>query len=175
MSDNIITDPEPAGTPIGHQIRHLRKTRGWSLAELARRAGTSAPSLHRYENGWDRFEVATLRRIAGALGTHLEINLVSAGETGDASPPGKRALVRLISPLFWDRNLEQEDLGHWPVWVIGRVLMFGNMAQAKAVRRFYGDEALRAAVAARGVDKKTRTFWSAVLGEEINAPQSPRS
>ena len=58
MSDNINV---LQGAPVGLQIRALRKERGWSLAELARRAGTSAPTLHRYESGWERFELATLR------------------------------------------------------------------------------------------------------------------
>ena len=77
MSDNISL-PAPA-PPVGVRIRSLRKARGWSLAELARRAGTSAPSLHRYESGWDRFELATLRKIASALGARLEVRLVCEG------------------------------------------------------------------------------------------------
>lgn len=52
--------------PIGQQIRRLRQGRGWTLAELARLAATSGPTLHRYENGWDRFELVTLRKIAAA-------------------------------------------------------------------------------------------------------------
>src|SRR5439155_947182 len=50
----IMSDKSWAGVPLGHRIRQLRQDRGWTLAELARRAGTSAPALHRYENGWGR-------------------------------------------------------------------------------------------------------------------------
>jgi transcriptional regulator with XRE-family HTH domain len=62
-------------TPLGHQIRRLREARGWTLAALARRARTSAPALHRYENGWDRFRIDTLRKVAGALGARLDSEL----------------------------------------------------------------------------------------------------
>ena len=78
MSDNLLVD-QPA--PIGQQIRRLRRGRAWTLAELARRAETSAPTLHRYENGWDRFELATLRKIATALGARLEVRLVPLDPT----------------------------------------------------------------------------------------------
>lgn len=173
MSDNNHLEPELSGIPIGHQIRLLRKARGWSLAELADRVGTSAPSLHRYENGWDRFEVATLRRIAVALDAHLEIKLKTTNGTGDALPPGENAMIKLIAPLFWDSDLDPNHLRRYPVWVIGRVLMNGNMAQARAVRRFFGDTALREALTARGVDSRTKTYWSGVLEEKRDAPQSP--
>lgn len=167
MCDNI----DASGSPIGHQIRQLRKARGWSLATLAGHAGTSAPTLHRYENGWDRFEVATLRRIAGALGAHLEIKLVPSLSL-DARPPIEdKALRELIAPLFWDTDLELDHLHTNSAWVIGRVLMYGNMAQVRAVRRFYGDAALRSAVNARRVDERTRTFWTMVLEEVRDASQ----
>ncbi len=81
-----------AAEPIGPQIRRLREGRGWTLAELARRAGTSAPTMHRYENGWDRFELATLRKIAAALHTRLEVWFVPGRrrEQPDQRRPGSR-------------------------------------------------------------------------------------
>jgi len=75
---------DSSATPLGHQIRRLREERGWTLAALARRAGTSAPALHRYENGWDRFRADTLRKVAGALGARLDVRLVPAAR---AAPP----------------------------------------------------------------------------------------
>jgi hypothetical protein len=30
--------------------------------------------------------------------------------------------VRQISPLFWERDLEAEDLDEYPGWILGRVL-----------------------------------------------------
>ena len=150
--------------PIGVQIRSLRIGRGWSLAELANRAGTSAPTLHRYESGWDRFELGTLRKIASALGVRLEVSLV-AGTASGSTPAGRSPakLCRLLSPLFWDRKLHVADLASYPDWVLERVLMFGNWDQASAVRRFYGGGAVINAIRRRGVDPKTRNFWNIVL------------
>jgi len=161
--------------PIGHQIRQLRKVKGWSLARLADEAGTSAPSLHRYENGWDRFEVATLRRIATALDAHLEVTLVPKASHGGTPPPSDGELLKLISPLFWDHDLDVDHFRSNPTWVINRVLMQGDMTQARAVRCYFGNNAIREAIHSRGVDGKTRTYWLTVIKEGGDAPQSPRS
>ncbi len=170
MGDNSVI------APIGAQIRRLRVAKGWTLAELAKRAGTSAPTLHRYEGGWDRFEVATLRRIARALGSYLEIRMVSE-EADRASAPGasRRQLVSLLAPLFWDRKLAPGDLDRYPGWVLRRVLAFGDRRQVAAARRFFGDDAVRAAAAHRSVDPRTRNYWRLILQEtDDGASESPR-
>jgi transcriptional regulator with XRE-family HTH domain len=160
--------------PIGPQIRRLREDKGWSLAALAARAGTSTSALHRYEGGWERFELATLRRIAAALGARLEIRLVAPvpeWETGlDRSP---EALARLLTPLFWDKPLSASDLDRHPQWALKRVLMFGNRQQVAAARRHFGDEAVRQAVGSRQVDAKTRNYWQILLGEAVHASEGP--
>jgi transcriptional regulator with XRE-family HTH domain len=151
--------------PISAQIRELRKSRGLSLQELARRAGTSAPALHRYETGWDRFEIATLRRIAAALGARLEIRLKPEDVRRPFTKPSDRQLARLLAPLFWDRKLIPADLREYPRWVLGRVLMYGNMDQVRAARRFFGDAAIREAISQRGIDRRTRNYWTIMLGD----------
>ena len=152
--------------PIGTQIRKLRKQKGLSLADLARRCGTSAPTLHRYEGGWDRFEVATLRRIAAALGTRLDVRMVplAAQKEPRAKKPGD--LVDLLAPLFWDKDLTEDDLGEYPIWVLKRTLMFGSWVQVSAVRHFYGERLVLQAANARGVDARTRNFWNILLSED---------
>jgi len=157
MSDNI-TPPL-----IGAQIRNLRKQQGLSLKQLATRAGTSAPALHRYETGWDRFELATLRRIAAALGARCEVRLVP--EDTATRPKGSRTrqLQRLLAPLFWDRRLTEDDLDAHPRWVLARVLMYGNREQMAAARGYYGDGALRDASRQRGIDERTKSYWTVIL------------
>jgi transcriptional regulator with XRE-family HTH domain len=159
---------------IGAQIRSLRLARGWSLAELARRVGSSAPTLHRYEGGWDRFELATLRKIASAFGARLEVRLVSDSAAGGV-PAGcsPRELLKLIAPLFWDRELQPDDLERYPDWVLERVLMFGDWKQMVAARRFYGDAAVARAAERRGVDARTRNFWNTVLEGDAVASEGP--
>ena len=159
--------------PLGHRIRRLRRQRGWTLAELARRAGTSAPTLHRYEGGWDRFELETLRRIAAALGARLEVRLVSTPRAA-ARRVSSKALALQLAPLFWDRDLRESDLSEHPGWVLERVLTSGHREQVLAARAFFGDEAVGRATERRGVDARTRRYWRLILGESERAPQGHR-
>jgi transcriptional regulator with XRE-family HTH domain len=168
--DNIIMYDNISTSPIGQQIRELRQVQGLSLQELARRAGTSAPALHRYEAGWDRFEIATLRRIAAALGAWLEVRLHRTEGHRSVKQPGEKQLVRVLAPLFWDRRLTTADLIDHPNWVLGRVLMYGDPDHVRAARRFYGDEAIRDAIARRGVDDRTRNYWTIIFGDS-RAPE----
>ncbi len=154
--------------PIGFQIRTRRMERGFTLAELARRAGTSAPTLHRYESGWERFELATLRRLAAALGVRLSVSLGPLPSETPESAPSRAELARHLRALFWDRPLQSRDIDEFPQWVLRRVLMFGDRAQVEASRRFYGDEAVRKAAAHREVDERTRNYWSLILGPETD-------
>ena len=153
-----------AAPVLGARIRELRQAAGLTLETLARRVGTSAPTLHRYESGWDRFEVATLRRIAAALGASLQIRLVPAGGAVTRPVPTRAALVKLLSPLFWDRDLTEADLDEHRDWALARVLTAGNLEQVRAVRAAFGDDAIRRAVARRDVDARTRTYWQLILG-----------
>ena len=72
MSEKFGERPKPL---LGPQLRHLRKRKHLSLNAMATLAQTSVSALHRYESGWDRFELHTLRRLAAALGCRLVISL----------------------------------------------------------------------------------------------------
>lgn len=52
---------------LGMNIRHLRKVRGMTQEELAKRAGLSTMSIRRYENGERIVTEKTMARIANAL------------------------------------------------------------------------------------------------------------
>ncbi len=172
MYDNIR---QRENSPIGLQIRRMRLSRGWSLAELAGRAGTSAPALHRYESGWNRFEVATLRKIARALGARLEISIIQEKRTKPKKRLKPEQLIMILSPLFWDKKLTHSDLHDYPTWVLGRVLMFGEMRQVKAAREFFGNDLIEKAIALRVVDARTRNYWNMILHGEKNASQGAES
>ena len=159
-------------SPIGSQIRRLRQARAWTLAELAKRIGTSAPTLHRYESGWDQFRMGTLRKIAAALGVSLEIRLVDRSMPTPTPPIRARRLVRLLAPLFWDVRLTRELLDAHPDWVLGRVLTFGDPGQVAAARQFFGDPAIQRAVGRRDVDARTRNYWTLLLQESSHASKS---
>ena len=171
----IIMD-DKLSAPIGHQIRQLRRARGWTLAELASRAGTSAPSLHRYEGGWDRYRLSTLRRIGAALGARIDVQLTAldaqSRNIGDL-PLDPDGLASLLEPLFWDADLTVERLGEFPEWVLARALSFGTWDQVRAARRYYGDDMVMRAANGRSVDERTRSFWALVLEGGESASQGP--
>ena len=158
-------------SPIGTQIRRLREERGLTLSALARLVGTSVPTMHRYESGWDRFELNTLRKIATGLGAALEVRLVPPPEGVSSSRADTQELLTLVAPLFWDQELDESKLEDHRNWVLGRVLMFGTEAQVTAARSYFGEEAIRMAIKRREMDPRTRNYWKLILGEAC----TPRS
>ncbi len=134
-------------------------------------AGTSTPTMHRYEGGWDRFELSTLRRIAAALGADLEVRLVPNPQHPPLVERDPEEILTLAAPLFWDRKLLAADLDTHPGWVLGRVLMFGSRPQVRAVRRYHGDSAILKAISGREIDPRTRNYWELILEERC----TPRS
>lgn len=162
MYDKYFHNPPP---PISTQIRELRQERELTLSELARRVGTSAATMHRYESGWDRFEVRTLQKIARALDTALEIRLIPMGPEAVPSEQTEEELVASLDPLFWDKDLAAPDLRSHPKWVVARVLRFGTMEQVQSVRVYFGDNAIREAIRRRDVDERTRNLWTLLLNE----------
>ncbi|WP_260475160.1 helix-turn-helix domain-containing protein [Streptomyces sp. WAC 06725] len=64
------------------RIRSLRKARGWSLDNLAERAGISPSQLSRIETGHRRLSLDQLTAIAAALGKSLD-ELVESPDDSD--------------------------------------------------------------------------------------------
>jgi DNA-binding XRE family transcriptional regulator len=76
-----LSDPEyrrrvdarraPAGEDlrarVASRVRAARLARGWTVAELGRRAGMAAPNVHRLEAGAHVPSMATVARLAAAL------------------------------------------------------------------------------------------------------------
>lgn len=59
---------------IGEQLVRMRLAAKLTQAEVAKRAGTTASAISRYENAeYDRYEVRTLRKIAEACGGKLQL------------------------------------------------------------------------------------------------------
>lgn len=57
---------------VALRIRAERDRLGWSVAELARRAGMAAPNVHRVVSGKHVPSMQTVARLAAALGVPLE-------------------------------------------------------------------------------------------------------
>ncbi len=55
-------------TPLKLRLAMVRKRRGWSQAELGRRAGVAASVISRAERGETDLTLSTLEKLARALG-----------------------------------------------------------------------------------------------------------
>jgi transcriptional regulator with XRE-family HTH domain len=150
---------------ISRQLRDRRQQLGLSLTQLARRADTSAPTLSRYENGWSRFEVATLQKLATALGCELVVRLEP--RESQHGRPTSAEVVKQLSRLFWDTRLEASHLAEHAIWVIERVLEFGGLDDVRILIAHLGRaEFFRLAGGARLESARTRRFWQQMLEKE---------
>jgi transcriptional regulator with XRE-family HTH domain len=83
---------EPAALPeiertvsaIGAKVAQARKERGWSLAQLAQRAGISPAAVHKVEKSGMTPTIASLMKIASALGKSVSY-FVEEPSTPDVS------------------------------------------------------------------------------------------
>ena len=151
---------------ISEQLKHKRQSLGLSLSEVARRAGTSAATISRYENNWTRFEVYTLRKLATALDCDLKLSL-QAKRGRDASVSSNSDIISQLGRLFWDHKLTKSDLTNYSVWVVERVLEYGKLDDVDILRKTMGRKAFLNAVAAAGrLSPHTRNFWHQILNME---------
>jgi transcriptional regulator with XRE-family HTH domain len=154
-----------SATDISTQLQERRRELGLSQAQLARRADTSVPTLSRYENGWSRFEVSTLRKLATALGCELLIELKP--KKAPAGRPSATEVVERIRRLFWDTRLEEDHLEENTLWVVERVLELGNLDDVRALIAHFGRERfLRNVAEARLTSVRARAFWQRMLEKE---------
>jgi len=61
---------------IGEVLRQAREAAGLTQEELANRVHTKKTAISRIENHAEDIKISTLKRVAKALGKHLEINLI---------------------------------------------------------------------------------------------------
>lgn len=161
----IIYDNSMSDEDISSQIRRRRMETGLSISELAHRVNTSPATISRYENGWRRFEVYTLRKIAGALGCRLTITFRPAHRP--PSIPGKASCGDRLQRLFWDHPLSKREINRHPVWVVERVLEYGNLDDLQSLMETFGRRRfLELAAQARFASAKTKNFWKQMLARE---------
>ncbi len=71
---------------IGEQLVRLRLQAGLTQAQVAKRVGTTASAISRYENAdYDRYEMQTLRKIVEACGGHMKIMMEGPEEKGSVA------------------------------------------------------------------------------------------
>jgi quercetin dioxygenase-like cupin family protein/DNA-binding XRE family transcriptional regulator len=75
----------PAAPALGEKLSHLRRERGWTLAELAERSGLSKPYLSRLESGVRQPSLGALLTLSRVYDTPLQA-LVDTGGSHQSSP-----------------------------------------------------------------------------------------
>jgi len=154
-------------------LRSRRESLGLTLAQVARRAGTSVPALCRYEKGWARFEISTLRKLAASLSCRLNIELVPVPQ-----PVGLKVDrgIKRLRRLFWDRSLSADDLERHSRWVVGRIVEYGDIADVRflagvmGVKRF-----LELTESVRFSSRRAARFWELIRTMEGMACTKKRS
>jgi transcriptional regulator with XRE-family HTH domain len=86
----MLPDIERTVSALGAKVAAARAERGWSLAQLAQRAGMSAAAVHKIEKSGMTPTIASLMKIAAALGKSVsffvdepsnpDVNVVRADE-----------------------------------------------------------------------------------------------
>ena len=67
----VLPQIELTVSEIGAKVARARSERGWSLAQLAQRSGLSAAAVHKIEKSGMTPTIASLMKIAAALGSDL--------------------------------------------------------------------------------------------------------
>lgn len=158
---------------ISALIRKRRRDCGISLADLARRVGTSAATLSKYERGWRRFELYTLEKIATALGCRVKVSFEPLHRRFGTK--NTSSAIAQLKRLFWDQKLGKRDFTKHPVWVAERVLEYGSLQDVHLLISFMGKKRFyRCASQCRFHSRKTANFWKSILSQE-NIPCTKKS
>ncbi|MBD3278569.1 MAG: helix-turn-helix domain-containing protein [Candidatus Aegiribacteria sp.] len=151
---------------VSQQLKERRIEMGLSIYDLARLADTSPATISRYENGWTRFEMVTLRKLAMALKCRLDVKLSACNRrTGDATTV--HDIIMKLKRLFWDAEFSENTVRDHPVWVVERVLENGRLSDVHALQHLMGREHfLKCLQKATRLSTKTRVFWDGILRKE---------
>ncbi|WP_395391600.1 LexA family transcriptional regulator [Novosphingobium sp. BL-8A] len=99
---------------IPNRVRALRAERGWSLAELAERAGTTAPQIMKLEKSQRRLDLAWIERLAAAF--DISESALIGQEPSLPKNPFLIPLVGEIAAGNWREAIEhREDMIFPPV------------------------------------------------------------
>ncbi|MBD3278480.1 MAG: helix-turn-helix domain-containing protein [Candidatus Aegiribacteria sp.] len=124
---------------VSEQLKRRRIEMGLSVYDLARLADTSPATISRYENGWTRFEMGTLRKLAMALNCRLNVGL-SACSRGTGDSGSVQDIIEKLKRLFWDTEFGENTVQYHPVWVVERVLENGRLSDVHALQHLMGRE-----------------------------------
>jgi transcriptional regulator with XRE-family HTH domain len=106
----LAPDIERTVSALGAKVAAARAERGWSLAQLAQRAGLSPAAVHKIEKNGMTPTIASLMKIAAALGRSVsyfvdepetpEVNVVRADERAQVFTSKRGLELRNISGRY---------------------------------------------------------------------------
>lgn len=67
----------PINQTVGRKIKALRKSKGLTREQVARKVGVCQQQIHKYETGESRVSLDKLYAIAGALGVDIDYFLTN--------------------------------------------------------------------------------------------------
>ena len=101
-----VADDELDLGVLGHRVRHYRKERGFTLAQLGELIDRPVPYLSQLENGHIEPKIGLLNKLAEAL-------RVTFGELVDGTPPNRRSELEIaIERAQQDPRYEALELPH---------------------------------------------------------------
>ncbi len=106
-----------------------------------------------------------MRKLATALDCDLRIELKPTRKA--VVRPDRNAAVKQLGRLFWERELTPDDLRAYPVWVMERVLDYGNLKDVHLLQRLMGRRRFLETVSrVTRLSPKTRALWEQILKKE---------
>jgi transcriptional regulator with XRE-family HTH domain len=126
---------------IGAKLAKARAERGWSLAQLAQRAGLSTAAVHKIEKNGMTPTIASLMKIASALGKSVGYFV----EESDAARPVTMIRRDERSRLFTSKQglvLENISGRYGPFWVAGAEASVEPLADSGPVAMTHPGEEL---------------------------------
>ena len=103
--------------------------------------------------------------VSGQLGKRRQS--VGTSSAAKSPPTDPASVVTRLRRLFWDHPLTEADLMAHPVWLIERVLDYGNLDDVYMLQNVLGRaNFLRIAAQAVRVSPRTRSFWRQLLEME---------
>lgn len=81
--------------------------------------------------------------------------------------PTAAGAIRQLSRLFWDQELREEHLDRYPLWVVERVLEYGQLEDVHVLVDLLGRRRFLELVRdSRRLTPRTQALWNQILKRE---------
>ena len=72
-------------------------------------------------------------------------------------------LPSFAKKYFWEVDVKRLDPAKKPVYVLKRIMEYGDPKAIRWARRVFPVAVWKKSVVSRGISKRTRNFWSSIL------------